>query len=141
MVNQTDCRNVFYINLEPLAGIEHLLVGLRYILRVLRLDCHDSPTPENAIKAGNRAFVAALHELYPKGDKAGALVPAAHVGDEFQLLRGMLVGMTVGAPGSVTERLPGAVIAFHPAVDKLSVNAITDRSFGDTMFLCVTDKR
>ena len=74
----------------------YLLVGLRYILRGLQLDCHDSLAPENAIKAGNRAFVAALHELYPKGDKAGALVPAAHVGDEFQLLRGMLVGMTVG---------------------------------------------
>lgn len=27
-VNQTDCRNIFYINLEPRAGIEHLFIQL-----------------------------------------------------------------------------------------------------------------
>ena len=141
LVNQTDGRNVFYIDLEPLAGIAHLFVWLRHILRVLRLDCQDSLAPENAIKAGNGAFVPALHELYPEDDKAGVGVSAAHIGDEFQLFRGMLVGMAVGPSGSITKRVPGAVIAFHPMVDILSVNAITDRSLGDAMLLSVTDKR
>lgn len=62
-VNQTDCRNIFYINLEPLAGIEHLFIGFRYILRILWFDCHDSLSPKNAIKTGNRETPKNRHSV------------------------------------------------------------------------------
>ncbi len=67
-------------------------------------------------------------------------VSTAHVRDEFELLRCMLVGMAVRPPGSVTKRIYGAVIAFHPTIDELSICTIANSGFGYTVLFGVLNK-
>jgi hypothetical protein len=50
---------------------------------------------QEAIQAGNGSAVAALTELHPEHHKARIGVPAAHIVDEPDLLRLVLLGMAV----------------------------------------------
>ena len=45
IADQTRLRDVFHVDLYPLAGILHLLIGLRNVLRVWQLHCHLPSVP------------------------------------------------------------------------------------------------
>ena len=80
--------------------MKHLLVRRRDILGFRRFDSHVPLLPEDAVESGDRAGVTALHEFDPEDDKTGARVPAAHIRNGFQLLRGVLIGMGMRSSGA-----------------------------------------
>ncbi len=102
-------RDKFHIYLDTLAGVVHLLVGLRDILRVRGMGSHDAPLFEETVQPGDGTGIATLRELHPENDKAGVGVAPAHIGNELDFFRGMLVRV-VWPPGTVTQGLDGAVI-------------------------------
>ena len=56
-VHKTGGRDKFHIYLNALSGMVHLLIGLRNILRVRRMDSHDALLFEETVKSGNGAGV------------------------------------------------------------------------------------
>lgn len=140
-VHKTGRRNKLHIHLNALAGMVHLLIRLRDILRVRRMDGHDTLPAEEPVKPGNGAGVAALHEFYPENDETSIRVAPAHIEDEFDFLRGVLVRVVMRSARVVTERLNGAIKAPFPAVDVLPVGFVFDGSFGNTIFLSIFNKR
>ena len=71
--------------------------------------------------------VTFLPELDPQHNDPGIRVAAAHVQDEFDLLRCVLIGMVVRAVRSVSQGGQRAVVPFTPAVDVLPVQPVADR--------------
>lgn len=139
-VFQTGRRDKFYIYLNPLARIIHLFIGFWDILWVRRMNGHNSLFSEEAVKAGNGAGIATLPEFNPKDYQAGMRIPSAHIVDEFDFLRCMLVGMMVRPSGTIAQRVPGAVIAALPAVNILTVGLIFDCGFGNAKFFSILDE-
>lgn len=139
-VFQTGRRDKFHIHLETLARVVHLLVGFGDVLGIGRMHGHDTLFSKDTVKTGNGAGVSALPELDPENDEAGMRVSAAHIADQPKLIRGMLIGMRMGATGAIPKGVPGAVIAAFPTVDILSVGLIFDSRFGDTKFLSIIDQ-
>ena len=132
--------NKFDVHLDALSRIVHLLIGFRNIFGIRRMDSHNALFSEEAVKAGNRTGIASLPELDPEDHKAGIRIAPAHIGDEFPLIRGMLVGMTVRSSGTIAQRVSGAVITAFPAVNILPVGLIFDSGFGDPILLSVTNQ-
>lgn len=139
-VDKAGGGNNLHIDLEALSGVVHLLIKLWNILGVGRMDGHDTLLFEETVKAGDGAGVTALHELDPEDDESGMRVAPAHIRDEPDLLRSMLVGVVVRPAGAVTEGLNGTVKAAFPAVDILPVSLISDGGIGDTIFISIFDK-
>lgn len=90
-VDEAGRGDEFHINLDTLSRVIHLLIGLRDIFGVRRMESHDALPFEEPVKAGNGAGVAAPGEFDPENDKSGMRVTPAHIRDEFDLMRGMLV--------------------------------------------------
>lgn len=65
-------------------------------LGVGQLYRHNTMFPQEAVQTGNRTCVAALTQLDPEYNNSGVRIPAAHVQDEFDFFRCMLIWMTVG---------------------------------------------
>lgn len=49
LADNAGLRHEFHIDLHPLAGILHLFIGLRRILRVWLFDRHSAPFPQEAV--------------------------------------------------------------------------------------------
>lgn len=139
-VFQTGRGDKFNIHLNALPGIEHLFVGFGDILGVGRMNGHDALFAKEAVKAGDGAGVATLPEFDPENHETGMGIAAAHIPNEFELLRGMLVGMVMRASGTVTERVPGAIIAAFPTINILSVGFKFESGFSDAKFVSVFDE-
>ena len=139
MIYQTDGRNKFHINLDPLPRITHLFIRFGDILGIFGLHGHHILFAQKAVKAWDRAFIAFLHEFDPKDNESGIRVSAPHIANELDLSRRMLVRMMMGTPGTITEGIPGAVITAQPAINILAIGIIFDGSFGDTMLLGKAD--
>lgn len=140
-VHKAGGRDEFHVYLNALSGMVHLLVRLGDILGIGRMDSHDALLFEKTIKSRDGAGVAALHELDPENNEAGVRVSSAHIQDEFDLLRGMLVGVVMGPSGTVAQRLDRAVKAALPAIDVLPVGFILDGSVGNPIFISIFNKR
>ena len=85
-VFQTGRRNKFHINLDALSGMIHLFIGLRDVLWVRRMYSHDPLLPEETVKAGNGAGIAAPSEFDPEDDQTVMRVSAAHILDQADLI-------------------------------------------------------
>lgn len=66
-------------------------------------------------------------------------VSPAHVVDELDLLRPVLVWVAVRPVRTILQGLEGPVVPFQPAIDILAVCPVTDRCFRDTIFLRVVN--
>lgn len=139
-VDQTGRRNKFHVDLDAFTGMVHLLIRFGDIFRVRRMDGHEALFFKETVKAWDRASVAALCKFHPEDDQAGIRIAPAHIGDEFDLLRGMLVRVMVRASGPVPQGFNGAVKTPFPAVDILPVSLIFDSSIRDTILLSIPDK-
>ena len=128
-VFQAGGRDEFHVDLNALAGIAHLLIGLGNVLGVWRLDRHDPLASQNTVQTGDGTLIAALSELHPEDNQTGMGVTASHIGNQFQLRWRMLIGMAVWPSGEISERVPGAVITVLPAVDILAIDVIADSRF------------
>ena len=100
-VDQTGRWDKFHIDLDTFSWMVHLLVRLGDVLWVGRFNSGKALLFQEAVKAGDGAIVTTLHELDPEDNEAGIGIAPAHIGDEFDLLRGMLVRVVVRASGPV----------------------------------------
>lgn len=101
---------------------------------------HDPLFPEETVKAGNGAGIAALAEFDPEDDQTGMGISAAHIVDQADLISRMLVGVVMGSARAVPQGVPGTVIAAFPAIDILPVGFVFDSSFCDTKFFSVLNQ-
>ena len=86
-------RNKFYINLYALSRIIHLFVRLWNIFRIWRMNCHNSLLTEKSVYSRDGTGVTTLLEFNPKDNKTGIGIASAHIKDQLDLFRGMLVWM------------------------------------------------
>ena len=70
-VFQAGGRDEFHVDLNALAGIAHLLIGLGNVLGVWRLDRHDPLASQNTVQTGDGTLIAALSELHPEDNQTG----------------------------------------------------------------------
>jgi hypothetical protein len=59
-------------------------------------------------------------------------VTPAHILNELDLSKGMMIWMRMGTSGAVSEGIPGTVIAVLPTIDKLPICLIFSGSIGNT---------
>lgn len=132
-IDQTAGGDEFYVDLDPLSGIGHLFIRFRNVLGIWELFSSQALFFKETIKPGDGTLIAPLHELDPEDDQTGMRVTPAHIPDEPDLLRGMLIWMRMGTSGTIPEGVPGAIIAFFPTVDILPVCFIFSGSVGNTV--------
>lgn len=137
LAHNAGLRNKFDVNLYSLARILHLLVGLWDIFGIGLLYSHGVSLSQKPVQSGDRTFVSSLSQLYPEYDDPSMWISAAHIQDELDFFRRVLVGMAVGPVRSVFQRGKGSVIAFAPAIDILPVCVIADSGFCHAIFLCI----
>ena len=130
----------FHVHLNALPRMVHLLIRLGGIFGVRRVDSHNALLFEETVQPGDGTGIAALRELDPENDKAGVGVTPAHIGNELDFFRGMLVRVVVWPPGTVTQGFNGAVITAFPAVDILPVSLVLDSGFGNPIFVSIFNK-
>lgn len=90
-VFETGRGDKFDVYLNPLTGMIHLLIRFRGILGIWGMDGHHVLFSEETVKARDRAGIAPLPKFDPEDDKTGMRIAFAHIPDEFDFLRGMLV--------------------------------------------------
>ena len=81
-------------------------------------------------------IVLAMASLY---FDTGVRIPVAHIQNQLDFLRSMLIWMPVRAMRAmraILQRVQCAVIALHPAVNVLPVGVITHRSLCNAVLLC-----
>ena len=139
-IDQTAGGNELYVNLDSLSGIGHLFIRFGNVLRIWKLLSSDSLFLKETIKSRDRALIAPLHELDPEYDQTGMRVAPAHILNELDFLRGMLVWVVVRAPGAVSEGIPRTVIAVLPTIDILAVGFEFDGRLGNTKLLRIANQ-
>ncbi len=102
-VDQTGRWDKFHIDLDTFSWMVHLLVRLGDVLWVGRFNSGKALLFQEAVKAWDRAAVAALGKFYPEDDPVGIRIAPAHIRDELDLLRGMPVGLI--SDGSVSDTI------------------------------------
>lgn len=140
LTDQTTLGDKFDINLDSLAGIIHLLIGLRDIFGIWQLYRHLTAFSQKTVQTRNRAGVAPLPQLHPEHDQAGVGIPAAHILNQLDLLRPMLVRMAVRPVRAVFRRCLRPIVSLAPAVDVLPVGVVPGRRFCDSMLLCIQNQ-
>jgi len=116
-VCNTPAGHYFHIHLDPLAGIGHLLIGLRTVdlflagRREKPLLAHN---PEQALRA---AGITTLPQPVPQLHHTKVWIAAAHIPDQLQLRLCVLVGMAVGTSGLTGQRLHRSIPAGFPEAD------------------------
>ena len=106
LIDQTAGRNKFYVDLYLLSWIRHLLIGLRDILGVGEFFRHDSLFLKEAVESGNGTLISPLHELDPENNQSGMGIAPAHILNQLDFFRGMLVWMGMGTSGTVMQGVP-----------------------------------
>ena len=115
---------------------EELVRSVKFLV-VFAVTALNFTVSQESVKAGNGSGVASLPELDPEHDQTGVRVSAAHIFDEFNLFRPVLIRMTVRTVGTVGQRLQRPVVALAPAVNILAVGVVADGCFCDAIFLCI----
>ena len=139
-INQAASRNELHVNLNSLSGISHLFIRLWNVLGIWELLCSHSLFLKETIQSRDRALIAPLPELDPEYDQTGVRVAPAHILNEFDFLRGMLIWMRMRPSGTVPEGVPGAVIAIFPTIDILPVCFIFSGSVGNTVAFSILNQ-
>ena len=120
-----------------LSRILHLFVRLGNVFGVWKFHRHLSRLSQKAIQSGDGSNISPLSQFDPEDHKAGIGIAPAHIFNESDLTRGMLVGMTVWMLGTICKGLKRAVIAILLAVDVLTVGLILYSSFRNPVAVCV----
>ena len=96
-VFQAGGRDEFHIHLNPLTRVVHLLIWFGDVLGIRRMYSHNALFFKESVKSGNGAFITAQAELDPENNEAGIGIASAHIPNQFDFLRRMLIGMRMGA--------------------------------------------
>ena len=126
---QADRWNKFYVNLAALSRILHLFVRLGNVFRGWKFHLHLSMFSQKATQPRNRSSISPLSQFASEYHKAGIGIASAHIFNESDLIRGMLVGMTVWTLGTICKGLKRAVRVVLPAINVLTVGLIANGSF------------
>ena len=111
LIDQTTGRkNKLYIDLYPLSGVFHLLIRLGDILGIREFFCHDPLFLKETVKTWNGAFISSLHEFHPENDQTGMRIAPAHIPDEFDLFKSVLVWMGMRTSGTIAQGIPGTIV-------------------------------
>ncbi len=140
-VFQAGRGNELHIDLNPLPRVSHLLIRLWDIFRIGRMNRHDTLFFEKPVKTGDEAGITTLQEFHQKNNEGGIRVTPAQIGNEFDFIWSMLIGMMVWAPGTVTQRVQGAIEASFPTVNILPVSFVFYGSLGNAKFIGVGNQR
>lgn len=135
LVHNTRFRDKFHIDLNTLAGILHLLIGLGNVLGVRQFYGHGATFSQETIQPGNGSGVTSLPELDPQYNDPGIRVTAAHIQDKLDFFRCVLVWMMMRPVRAVCQRFECTVVPLAPTVDILPVQSITNRCRSDTVFV------
>lgn len=92
---QTVLRNIFDVDLDPLARITHLLIGFWNIFWIWQFHRHLTALSQKMIQSGDGTCIVPLPQLHPEDHQAGVRIPAAHVLDGLDLFGTVLVWMAV----------------------------------------------
>ena len=139
-VFQAGGGNKFDIHLDALSRMIHLLIRLGDVFGVGRMNSHNALLFEEAVKTGNGAFIATLHEFYPENDQTGMRIAPAHIPDEFDLFKSVLVWMGMRTSGTIAQGIPGTIVTVFPTINVLTVGFILHSSFGNPIAVCVVNK-
>lgn len=135
LVHNTSFRDEFHIDLHTLAGILHLLIGFWNILGIRQFYGHSATFSQETIQPGNGSGVTFLPELDPQHNDPGIRVAAAHVQDELDFFRCVLVWMMMRPVRAVCQRLECTIVPLAPTVDILPVQPVTNSCCGDAVFV------
>lgn len=135
--DQAGGGDIFHIDLHLLPGIERILIRFRLVFGIWQFFCHLPAFLQKAVQPGDRPAVAALPQLDPEYHQSGVRVSPAHILDEPDFLRPVLVWMAVGPMGTVLQGLQRTVVTLLPSIDVLPVCVIPYRRFGNPIFLCI----
>ena len=141
LAHNAGLRDEFYINLNTLAGIFHLLIWFGNILGVRQLYCHSAAFSQETIQPGNGPGVASLPELDPQHDDPSVRIAAAHVQNELDFFRRVLVGVVMRPVRAVCQRLERTIVPLTPAVDILPVQPVTNGCRCDAVFVRILNYR
>ena len=133
-------RNVFHVDLYTLSGGGHLFIRLWNIFGICRLLRSQFQSFQSTPESGDRTGIAPLFEFYPKDDQTGMRIASAHILDQFDLVRSVLIWMGMRTSGTIAKRVPGAVITFFPSVNILAIGFVFTCSLGNTMFFSVVNE-
>lgn len=138
-VDKAGRRDEFHIYLDTLSGMIHLLIRFWDVFRVGRMEGSHVLFLEETVKTRNRAGITTLHKFYPKDDQTCIRVTPAHIRDQSDLLRSVLVRMVVRSAGEVAQGLNRAVKASFPTINILPVGLVFDGSLSDAIFVGIID--
>ena len=133
-------RDKFNIHLDTLPRVFHLLIRLRDVLWIGRMDRRKALFFEEAVESWYGAGIAALPELDPENDETSIRVTASHIEDKLLFLRSMLVRVMVRASGTISQGVNGAIKTVFPTVDILAVGLVFNSCFSDAKLLSIADQ-
>lgn len=96
ITDQASRRDKLDIDLPALSGIGHLLIWLGNILGIRQLHGHLTAFAQKSVKTRDGSGIPSLPELNPKHHQTCVGVPAAHIVDELDFFRPVLVRVMVG---------------------------------------------
>lgn len=117
-----------------------MFIGFGDILGVREFFRHDPLFLKESVESGDGTLITALHELDPENNQSGMGIASAHIPDQFDLFRSMLIWMGMGTSGTVTQGIPRAIIAVFPAINILAVGLIFYGRFGNSISFSVFNK-
>ena len=95
----------FHIDLDTLARIFHLFVGLGFVLFLWLLLLRQPLAAQHSPQAFYAAFVSTTSQSCPQFNDAECRIAPAHIADEYQFFLGMLVRMAVRLSGMTCQRI------------------------------------
>lgn len=67
-------------------------------------------------------------------------ITSAHILDQLDLFRSMLIWMGMRTFGTIAQGIPGTIVTVFPTINILTVGFIFYRSFGNPITVCVVNK-
>lgn len=79
LADNANLGDEFDVDLNPLAGVGHLLIGFGDILGIRQLDSHSIALAKEAVQTRDGSGIAPLPQLDPEDDNAGVGVSSSHI--------------------------------------------------------------
>ena len=109
-VGAAGARNNLDVDLDTLAGVGHLLVGLGLVWLLLWALRQSAKALKHPVQAFRAARIPALLEPAPQVDESQIGISPPHIPNQLQFLFCMLVGMGMRALGAIVQRFDTSIV-------------------------------
>ena len=133
-IGNTAARNDFYVYLNPLTGIGHLLVRLGLVGCFGFRLWEQAHFPHDPKKAFGTSGITSLAEPVPEFHHAQIGIAAAHILYQLQFCFGVLVRMAVRTPGLAGQGRNISIPARPPEVDIRPAFVVLPAGTADSIF-------